>query len=219
MATVRFSGELKQRIRYKAGKMFDDRIEAARENPPNWAGNIYDLAFGENVAKMNELPEGYFRVATNISIRGFDGVDWDDNINEGLSMNFPNNEERRFPNRISNHEDCGLINSSYSWLLDADDPRWDAIKAEYKIYCEAIYKLIKERNDFVQGVDKVIDTYSTLGPALKAWPALWDLIPEDVKDRHREIVKRSPSVRAVKIAEEVDLNKLTGHIVADKLVR
>ena len=44
MATVRFSDDLRQQIKNNASSMFDDRITKARENPPNWAGNIYDLA-------------------------------------------------------------------------------------------------------------------------------------------------------------------------------
>ena len=54
-------------------------------------------------------------------------------------------------------------------------------------------------------VSKVCDAYSTLAPALKAWPPLWDLIPEDVKDKHREIKERVKSEAVL----SVDIGKLT----------
>jgi len=72
----------------------------------------------------------------------------------------------------------------------------------------------------IEGVILKLNAYSTLAPALKAWPALWDLVPEDKKDKHREVVVRTKaSDTAANLAEEVDLSKLTGHVTADKLTR
>ena len=226
MATVRFSDELRQRIKRKASQMFEERIRAARDNQPNWAGNIYDLAFGENVAKMNDFPDGYFATDNDINLRGFKGKDWDEDINESICMYFnpaePTNEYRRFPHDISsiNNESMGLCSAGYGWTFNADDARWNDIKKEYKKYCLKIHKLEKEQEVFVDGVQGVINAYSTLAPALKAWPALWDLVPEDKKDKHREVVVRTKaSDTAANLAEEVDLSKLTGHVTADKLTR
>jgi len=181
MATVRFSDELRQRIKRKASQMFEERIRAARDNQPNWAGNIYDLAFGENVAKMNDFPDGYFATDNDINLRGFKGKGWDEDINESICMYFneDTDEYRRFPHDISsvNNESMGLCSAGYGWTFNADDPRWDSIKKEYKKYCLKIYKLEKEQEVFIAGVSEVINAYSTLAPALKAWPALWDLVP------------------------------------------
>jgi hypothetical protein len=224
MATVRFSDELRQRIKHKASQMFDERIKAARDNPPNWAGNIYDLAFGENVAKMNDFPAGYFATDNDINLRGFKGKGWDENINENICMYFneATDEYRKFPHDISsvNNESMGLCSAGYGWTFNADDPRWDSIKKEYKKYCLKIHKLEKEQDVFIAGVSEVINAYSTLAPALKAWPALWDLVPEDKKDKHREVATRTKASDTAKnLAEEVDLSKLTGHVTADKLTR
>jgi hypothetical protein len=51
-----------------------------------------------------------------------------------------------------------------------------------------------------------------LAPALKAWPALWELIPDDVKEKHREVKERSKGG----IDLDVDLNKLTAVSTAAK---
>jgi hypothetical protein len=204
--------------------MFEERIRAARDNQPNWAGNIYDLAFGENVAKMNDFPDGYFATDNDINLRGFKGKGWDEDINESICMYFneDTDEYRRFPHDISsvNNESMGLCSAGYGWTFNADDARWNDIKKEYKTYCLKIYKLEKEQEVFIAGVSEVINAYSTLAPALKAWPALWDLVPEDKKDKHREVVeRRKASDTAQGLAKEVDLSKLTGHVTADKLTR
>jgi len=225
MATVRFSAELRHDIAYKAGRMFNERISKAKENPPSWAGNIYDLAFGENVAKMNAFPDGYFETDNDINFYGFAGESWDTDINESIRMYFSEDkaEQRRFPHDISSLDNAALglhEDSDYGWTLDADDARWKNIKKEYKKYCLKINKLEEEQQAFVDGVKEVINAYATLAPALKAWPALWDLVPEDRKEKHREIVeRRRASDTATGLAKEVDLNKLTGHVTANKLTR
>ena len=227
MATVRFSDAMRSDITYKAGRIFDDRLREARENPPNWAGNIYDLAFGENVAKMNEFPDGYFDTDNDINFYGFEGGTWNKDINENLRMYFSEDKTgmRRFPHDITDldHATLGLhadSSSNYGWTLDATDPRWNNIKEEYKKYCRKINKLEQEQKAFVDGVKEVINAYSTLAPALKAWPALWDLISEEKKDKHREVVeRRKASDTAAGLAEEVDLSKLTGQVTANKLTR
>ena len=66
------------------------------------------------------------------------------------------------------------------------------------------------------GVKKIIGMHTTLGPALKAWPPLWDLVPEGTKNRHRKVVERvKPEVAEV----EVDLTALTGTITAAKFAK
>jgi hypothetical protein len=61
-------------------------------------------------------------------------------------------------------------------------------------------------------VKKVIEAYTTLAPALKAWPPLWELIPENYKNKHRQVVEREK--KEVKL--DVDINKLTALSTAAK---
>jgi hypothetical protein len=68
---------------------------------------------------------------------------------------------------------------------------------------------------FVEQVKKIINAHATLAPALKLWQPLWDLIPEDYKERHRKVVERTKSDTQV----DVDLGSLTATVVAHKLTR
>jgi hypothetical protein len=79
-------------------------------------------------------------------------------------------------------------------------------------YNQRVSAAQQRQADFVNMVSKVCDAYTTLAPALKAWPPLWDLIPDDVKDKHREIKERTKN----EVVLDVDINKLTAMSTAAK---
>ena len=72
-----------------------------------------------------------------------------------------------------------------------------------------------KRDEFVEQVQKIITAHATLAPALKMWPPLWDLIPDNYKDKHREIKEREKK----DVVVNVDLSTLTATVVANKLTR
>ena len=61
-----------------------------------------------------------------------------------------------------------------------------------------------------------METYTTLAPALKAWHTLWDLLPDEAKERHKKIVERN---RKDTIDVDVDLNSMTAAVTFSKLTR
>ncbi len=71
----------------------------------------------------------------------------------------------------------------------------------------AINEAVKRRDEFTASVKQVINAHATLAPALKMWPPLWDLLSEDVKNKHREVTERSAKATAETVG--VDLNRLT----------
>jgi len=219
MATVRFSGDLRSDIINNAKYLFSDRIAKAKSNHPDtWGQTVYDVAFKDHKTAMQSLPKSYFRSGKDIDIRGFgnqEGV-WSasDNYNVRLKLA----DFAPFPNKID-VELHGLMGDSrtYSgWTLNPSDPRWDTFKAEYRKYCDAIRKLEDEMSTFVSGVNKIMDTYTTLAPALKAWPPLWDLVPQDKQERHKKVVERK--VKSLS-TEEIDLTAMTAASTLAKLTK
>jgi hypothetical protein len=95
------------------------------------------------------------------------------------------------------------------------DGFWDDILDEVTAYQQTINNLQSQQSAFVLSVKKVIAAHATLAPALKMWPALWDLIPEDTKNRHKEIVARTKPAPTV----DVDLGSLTAAVTFSKLTR
>jgi hypothetical protein len=95
-------------------------------------------------------------------------------------------------------------------LRDVED--WAEFKAEVETVNRGVAAATQRQEEFVAMVTKVCNAYSTLAPALKAWPPLWDLIPENVKNRHREITVREKTETTL----DVDIGKLTAMSTAAK---
>ena len=98
---------------------------------------------------------------------------------------------------------------------DYNDSRWDWLKPEFKEYVRKIFEQEAKQAKFVEGINKLMNTYSTLAPALKAFPALWDLVPEEAKERHKKIVER----KKAEVELDVDLNSMTAAVTLNKLTR
>jgi hypothetical protein len=103
-----------------------------------------------------------------------------------------------------------------SLYLHWNDDRWDDVKKHVFDYNQRIQTIEQKEESFVNGVKEIINTYATLAPALKAWPALWDLVPDDAKERHKKIVER-----VKKEASDItaDLNNLTAQVTFSKLTK
>ena len=206
MATVRFSEELRNAINVKAHRMFDSRLEKAKQCPEHWGVMVYDAMFGQHKAAMDAMPEGYFRTDDDINLSGIKGGGFEFNSSQSVRLPLP--LRPRLPLTVT-AEIHGLADdgSNYGgWVLNGEDPRWDAFKLEYATYNYGIRKIKEEQKAFVTGVDTVTKAFSTLAPALKEWPPLWDLLPTEKQEKHKEIVHR---VKKEVVVEGVDLNKMT----------
>jgi len=64
-------------------------------------------------------------------------------------------------------------------------------------------------------VASVLNSFSTLAPALKEWPALWELVPDYAKNKYKEITEKRGASKA-NIDKEM-LGWMTGAMTAAKL--
>ena len=214
MATVRFSDNLQNDIINNAGRLFSDKLSRVAEDyPAEWGSTVYAIAFRDHGATMKALPTGYFKHSSTITLQGFIGEDWSRGDNNGVDLKLPT--QMPFPMEMD-AKLHGLAQShTYGgWTLNADDVRWDSFKAEYLTYCQGVDKVYEDKQAFVKGVKQIVSSYSTLAPALKAWPPLWDLVPDEKQERHKEIVFR---VKNEVVVEGVDLNRLTAVSALAKL--
>lgn len=216
MATVRFSDTLKSEIMANANRVYQPMLEKARENYPKdkWSKQIYEAAFSaEHRSLMNQLPPTYFKKYDSVSftcpqdldVKGLYGV-----VGATFSLDFTG---LPFP-----YDDIASSTLHFSWrnarLLDSSN--LPEFREEYVQFCKGIAEVEQQREAFVNGVEKVIKAYSTLAPALKAWPALWDLVPDEAKERHKKIVERK---RGDTPDLDVDTNTLTAAVTMSKLTR
>lgn len=218
MAVVRISDTLKNDIVANARRSFQSQVDAVTNFhcPPEvmTGDRILDAYIGaENLERMNLLPVGYFKETDKVKISRI-MTSSDGNIM--IQKEFPLNSKRRVPyNPQSNN--IQYVAYGYSPTFQATmDPFWDEMRALAIAWHEKKTVTLKRQDDFVQSVKTILGQFSTLAPALKAWPALWDLVPEKDKERHRTVVSRE---KASADLSGVDLNKLTALATQAKMIR
>jgi hypothetical protein len=206
MATVRFSKELIDRIVKQATAKMEPPVQKAREQKPDasWGQRIYDILFLEVKPIISQVPVGWLRTAKSIEISEVGG--------RHCGMTFEFVTPQPWPHEFVETELAKKRSSYGDSLALKDHLVWGEFHAEVTAYHQRVQEAAKRRDEFVDAVKKICNTYSTLAPALKAWPPLWELVPEDVKDKHREIKEREKK----EVVLDVDVGRLTALSTAAK---
>lgn len=207
MATVRFSGGLKDRILRNARNMFEKRETAAREARPDhsWGDRIYDALFSKYADALAAVPPDFLRLCEDINIACVG--------EERCNLDFHLSAAKPWPLRIYENNEYGITTAYGDSIRLPDTATWEELKADVARWNQGIKAVTEKRTAFCEQVATLLVSYTTLAPALKAWPPLWDLIPEDVKNKHKEIVVREKKV----VDSGVDLAALTSTIVGVKI--
>ena len=226
MATVRFSDSLKGEIRDKAKCMFADKIKQAKDNvPAHWADKVYECLFSQVVRdQLKALPDWAIRKAEHIDISGWSNAPedvWQTGSFQHDSWQLHGSVRLSFstPKPWVDSFDSAPTGFSKSYSRNEfhyDDSRWDWLKPEFKEYNRKVFEAINKQESFLSSVNKLMETYTTLAPALKAWRPLWDLLPDEAKDRHKTIKER----KIVKVNElDLDLNSMTSAVALSKITK
>ena len=208
MAVVRITKQLAEDILDVAKGKFADRIRAAEASAPTgeqWGEYIYEKIFGKYIPTMEQLPTEFFYMKNKIVVNRLSG--------SPVNLSFNLSSTKRWPPHLPSDAPAekGMYGDNI-WLND--DPVWAELKAEVDEWKQRCSATRGQSQTFVEGVSKVLASYSTLAPALKAWPPLWELVPEYAKARHKQIVERTKSDR---VTPEIDTTKLTAVLAASKL--
>ena len=206
MATVRFSQELKDAIIKNAENMFRKQIDDAQNNiNTTWGDRVYEIIHRKYIPAMNALPLCFFSTTTTMKISKINGKDVG-----GIECKMTS--ERPVPRELP--KDVPAKGKDYyGYELIGSD--WEEIEQEVQAYRANIASVVEKKKAFVASVKKVIDAHATLAPALKMWQPLWDLIPEQYKERHREVVERVKK----EVSVDVDLTALTAQVAFHKMTR
>jgi len=210
MATVRITKELTEDILRNAKNKFGDAIRKAEEAKPEdkWGDYIYDKLFGKYYHTMKELPQSFFKYYPHIVIVSVGGI----HINKQFTLS----EAKPFPTELPDGMSRDVAQREWNWQYRlGNDLMWGELYAEVMRWHDKLLRLKDQQRLFSEGVSTVLGNFSTLAPALKEWPPLWELVPEPVKERHKEITvkekKEKPSV------DKNTLGRLTGAMTAVKL--
>jgi hypothetical protein len=206
MATVRITKELTEQITGNARAKFADRIKAVEATAPvGWGDYIYEKLFGEYVPLMEQLPEEFFDVADKIAVQRVGA--------QAVNLHFTLSSRKRWPKHLP-ADAPAEVNYYGGALILKDDLMWGELYAEVVAWKDKCAAIRKQAGEFTEGVSKILASYSTLSPALKAWPPLWELVPEHTKSKHKEIVERK---KPEKELPEIDTTKLTAVLAASKI--
>jgi hypothetical protein len=206
MATVRFSKELQDAIVKNAERMFDKQVNEAQGNiNATWGDRIYQIIHAKYIPAMNALPMCFFTTTTSMKVSKINGKEVG-----GLECKLT--AERPVPHSLP--KDVPARGKDY-YGYELVGHEWEEIEQEIQAYKANIASVVDKKKAFVASVKKVIEAHATLAPALKMWQPLWDLIPEEYKDRHRQVVEREK--KEVKV--DVDLTALTAQVAFHKMTR
>jgi hypothetical protein len=208
MATVRITKELDKHIIQNAKVKFKDSIAKAEASRPDhhWGDYIYERIFGDYIPIMEQLPAGFFGTTTEIRVQTVGSAP----CNLPFNLSTP----RRWPNALP--EDAPARRSySGAALTLTDDLVWGELYAEVVAWKDRCDKARLRAQEFTEGVSKILSSFSTLAPALKEWPPLWELVPEYAKNKHKEITEKRKSDRST--IDSSTLNTLTAAMTASKL--
>jgi hypothetical protein len=207
MATVRFSQELRDKIKVNAGNLFTTDLQKADAVPDGLGDKIYEIAYASYIPAMNALPSEFFYSVSGIAVKKIGDV-----VYNAPRLSFRSGKRPIAETPLANM----LYKSNYSredWDLIGDG--WAEVKQELDLRKNRIAEIARKKNEFVESVNKIINSYETLAPALKAWQPLWDLIPEEYKERHRKVVERTKN----EVVLDVNLDTLTAQVIKSKLTR
>lgn len=208
MAIVRTTETLLNQVLANADKLFALRLETASKfDAPHSPLELYDMVFGEWKEHMLMLPKEIVPRKDEFRINKVDDVLLNWKVVLPTDMPIP----ERTP-KTDYLEAPGYFGGVYN----VTGPKWTALREAALARELRIVALTDEIKQFKIGVRAIFKQFSTLAPALKAWPALWDLLPEETKTKHKQVVDRKKPETAV---PEVDLDRLTTAVVIAKLTQ
>lgn len=220
MATVKITKELRAQILEAASAMFSDRRVAANKLDTQWTGqSLADFAF-QPILDLLHQPDiqPFLSKVTTVRVQTLNGANpWEGfNVPNGF---IPSPKGRSYYRRVVNPDESeGRITATQQYdVLALDFENVHAVNDLLQSINERDKRVAEvkvQQADFTKVVKAVLDAYSTLAPALKAWPPLWDLLDEKTKAKHKEVTTRAKSDKPVL---DVDLSAATQLLTMKRL--
>ena len=210
MAVVRFSDELQTAIIDNAKALFNPRITKLMDSPPDLGDVVATMVTAEHAPLVSALPREFFPWLQHVSL-----TIATDRGNRSFELKTKN--EYPVPRNWVTNSDGSKYDSGYKIVVKLPNTeKYAHVREQLMQWQSGIDALTQQRDEFVAGVRKLMQAHATLAPALKAWPPLWDLVPDKYKERHRKVVART---KVEEPALDVDLTKMTSTVVASKLIK
>jgi hypothetical protein len=213
---------LQEEVLQAVRTMFRKRADTLNESfDCTYGDTMYDKAFGRWEEHANKLPEGWLHKKDDFLFIGTVCTrTGEDSVNIAPNRIFYLSTPRVYPGVNMVIASGGKLRKDgwgreMTYVCDLSDPQDAAFYQQVSEWREKCIAIDRQCKEFKQSVEKIMTSFTTLAPALKAWPPLWDLLPEWAKLRHKEVVERKKRDPAEDLG--VDLNKMTSVVTINKL--
>jgi len=223
MATVKMSGTLRETMVKNAQEIFEVRIRLVENESPVHGDEIWDCMFSQYQTHIDGLPDFMYDTKDSINVRSIEWVEeaFDRVKDVSIDKRFALSEPKPFFSRSDSSLGSGCFNydgyrySSWRGLtIDASHHAWKPIVDKLTTWADKLESIRAEQNEYRRIVSRIVDAYNTLAPLLKEYPALWDLVPQETKDRHLVVPEKR---KATKVELDVDVNKINAITARAKL--
>lgn len=219
MARVVMSDALIKYVREQTKRMYPVPDMPAYSG--KWANYVYHILVPQEDADwVAKAPEGWLLRDTHMRIR-LDETD----LYHATTLVLP--ERRPMPHNYDPRK-SKLVGyqsiSSTSWLTPNKDPIWDPFKADVKADADRIAQAKAKQEGVANEVVTRLSAFSSLAPALRDWPALWELLPPWAQEKHREVVVRKAAAPKepppeIDVTESDALSELTAKLGMRRLAQ
>jgi len=239
MSTVRMSDQLQRDITRKAEDMYD-RAHPYQEFPEYLGNKIYTKYLKDDLENVsshvlsnmpNEISNRKLKMAevTDLSITSNYCIHKNATDDPEDYDGEPEFGEHRFMIKvIGGYQVLKMFNTGSNYnndelqldlVINTDNavPDCELIAELYKIRRENDLRA-NERNNYRRTVSNTIESFTTLNQALKAWPALKDLVSQDKIDKVYEKVERKAKQQQQREAIEVQEQALNSVILTASLL-
>jgi len=224
MATVKFSGQLREAIIRNANNLFTPRLEAKDKEQPVTADELWSIMFGKYKHHLDALPDFMFKKENYIIVNKVLCDNEDDNngfsdrpITEYINLRFDFSSPRVIPIHREVSMDDGFGYSLSNWggmTVDSRHTDWQTIGKKLLDWRFEKSCIVEEQTTFVNNTKTIINAFNTLAPALREWPALWDLLPQETRDRHLTVTEKR---KKEKVELDLDIGKMNAITARAKL--
>ena len=216
MATVRITEKLINDVARNVREKFEPALKAAEESldTTGWADRIYDTVYQSYLPQINALPPNFIGARDGMGIRFY--KDSRDILSDTIELKFA--APRPLPHAMPENPYAEFTQSWRNWEYKIKDwtlwpDMWEAIET----WSAKIRRVKDDRQTMRDSVNKLLRNHSTLSPCLKKWPALWDLLDDEYKDRHKEVVERKGKGKDSGPEYDLDFDRMTAMVAKAKL--
>lgn len=223
MAVVRITDNLIADVQAAIHRLYTQQINDADKFPDadTWGDKLWELAFKDYKAAFSALPVHFLAMSHSFDFAGWENCDNPEIRNSGLVFRYKNGQR---PDPPANYhvDGTGVETHHSSYYLNARDPRWAEFRAVYEAWYIRKKEVLADLTTSKHNASVMLKRFATLAPALKEWPALWDLLPHSVKEQHKKIVERPKRSGTAPVKKErdpdvPDVSKVTTMLAIKKL--